>query len=243
MFENQVYSADGYEVAVDTPEVTPEATPEPETPSEQDEPSNEPTGDEPVAEPELFELPDGRKVDAVTLQKEWKDNFYPEYTRKSQRLAEIEKVTKPVVEENVPVWKKTDYVPQTYAEIIELATQEAEARIEAKKFQEEQSQQQLISQIDAQVAEIKKIDPKLDENALFLHANKYGFRDLVKAHENYRAIQDAKLTVEQRTVKNIQSRKDTPIAGTPGSAPTNSTPAYGEHTKYGSALEYFQSQR
>ena len=45
-------------------------------------------------EVELFELPDGRKVDSSTLSKEWKENFYPEFTRRSQKLADIERATK-----------------------------------------------------------------------------------------------------------------------------------------------------
>jgi hypothetical protein len=40
---------------------------------------------------ELFELPDGRKVPAQELSKEWKENFYPEFTRRSQQLAEFKK--------------------------------------------------------------------------------------------------------------------------------------------------------
>jgi predicted NAD-dependent protein-ADP-ribosyltransferase YbiA (DUF1768 family) len=42
-------------------------------------------------EESLFELPDGRKVDASTLSKEWKENFYPEFTRRSQQLADIKR--------------------------------------------------------------------------------------------------------------------------------------------------------
>jgi hypothetical protein len=40
---------------------------------------------------ELFDLPDGRKVDKKTLTKEWKENFYPEFTRRSQKLKDYEK--------------------------------------------------------------------------------------------------------------------------------------------------------
>jgi len=40
---------------------------------------------------ELFSLPDGRKVPAEELSKEWKENFYPEFTRRSQQLAEFKK--------------------------------------------------------------------------------------------------------------------------------------------------------
>jgi hypothetical protein len=47
-----------------------------------------------ASETELFELPDGRKVDAATLSKEWKENFMPEFTKRSQTLAEIERKEK-----------------------------------------------------------------------------------------------------------------------------------------------------
>jgi len=39
----------------------------------------------------LMELPDGRKVDPKTFSKEWKENFYPEFTRRSQRLRDYER--------------------------------------------------------------------------------------------------------------------------------------------------------
>ena len=51
-------------------------------------------------EKELFELPDGRKVDSATLSKEWKENFYPEFTRRSQKLAEIERANKEIEARN-----------------------------------------------------------------------------------------------------------------------------------------------
>lgn len=75
------------EPAAPAPEATPEATPE--TPAET-----------------LYELPDGRKVDAATLAKEYKENLLPEFTRRSQRLAEYEKVGKPeIINKNEPKWK------------------------------------------------------------------------------------------------------------------------------------------
>ena len=53
------------------------------------------TGETKVKEEEnLFDLPDGRKVDAKTLSKEWKENFYPEFTRRSQTLREYERAEK-----------------------------------------------------------------------------------------------------------------------------------------------------
>ncbi|HBZ37384.1 MAG TPA: hypothetical protein DEO59_02530, partial [Balneola sp.] len=68
-----------------TPEAVPEATPSPEetpTPVEGETPT-EVTPEEPM----LYETPDGRQVTAEVLQKEWKENFLPEFTRKSQALA------------------------------------------------------------------------------------------------------------------------------------------------------------
>jgi predicted NAD-dependent protein-ADP-ribosyltransferase YbiA (DUF1768 family) len=62
--------------------------PQEQTSEVQSEKTSETTADN------LFELPDGRKVDASTLSKEWKENFYPEFTRRSQKLAEIERANR-----------------------------------------------------------------------------------------------------------------------------------------------------
>ena len=56
--------------------------PSPETPPEN--PPADPTPTDPKPDPTLYETPDGRQVDAETLQREWKDNFLPEFTRKSR---------------------------------------------------------------------------------------------------------------------------------------------------------------
>ena len=39
----------------------------------------------------MYELPDGRKVTGEELSREWKDNFLPDYTKKSQELAKLNK--------------------------------------------------------------------------------------------------------------------------------------------------------
>lgn len=214
-------------IDLDTPPEEPSPEPEPEVPTEA-----------------LFDLPDGRKVDAQTLQREWKENFMPDYTKKSQELAEFRRTTTPQKQEEVvPEWKRPDYVPKSYAELIEIAENRALERINEEKTRQEQSQKEILAAVENQLAEIKKADPAVDENALFVHANKYGFRDLVKAHENLKALNDAKLTVQQRTVKNLQSRKDTPVAGAPGSTPASTEGVYGNHQKYGSALEFLKAQQ
>ncbi len=221
------------------------SVPDPVTPSDPITPVVTETPETPVAEPtpvapaeSLYDLPDGRKVDAATLQREWKENFLPDYTRKSQKLAEVERsFTKP--EENIPEWKKPDYVPKTYAEVIELARQEALNSIQGERAAEEQRVKQVAEQVDAQIAAIRAKDPKLDENALFVHASKWGFRDLNQAYDNMKYTRQVELDTEQRVLKNLKTRQD-PVGGAPGNkAPdTGVDPNVGR--RYGSALEYLR---
>lgn len=107
---------------------------------------------EETKEQELFELPDGRKVDALTLSKEWKEKFYPEFTRRSQALADFRKreeqlkatsedEARQAVEEN----DKFKDVPQEVKELIietakplfEQLKQEEENRLNEKRTQEQ----------------------------------------------------------------------------------------------------------
>lgn len=71
---------------------TEDQAPEAEVGTEETQTDTSPEqSDKTESEQELYELPDGRKVPADQLSKEWKENFYPEFTRKSQRLSELEK--------------------------------------------------------------------------------------------------------------------------------------------------------
>lgn len=196
-------------------------------------------------EPMLYETPDGRKVDAATLQKEWKENFLPEFTRKSQELADLKRgkdLNNPPKDE--PEWKKPDYVPQTYAEVIELAKKEAISEIQNSYQAEQERIASIQQQVDTEISEIKKIDPKLDENALFQHANKYGFRDLKAAHANMTDMRKAVVETEQRTVKNLKTREADPIAAAPGGeVPADAGYDPKELSKFDSAAEYLNSLR
>lgn len=185
-------------------------------------------------EPELFELPDGRKVDAETLAKEWKQNFLPDYTRKSQTLAEIEKgkTINPTTEKPYqdPNWR-----PNTWQEAIELAKQEALQEIEAKDKARAEQQQALENAVVTQLNEVKSIDPTVNENALFLHANKYGFRDLKAAHQNMKDMSDLAKKVQTTTAANIAKRND-PVSVSPGATGTRPDPS-----QFQNAVEYLRS--
>ncbi len=203
-----------------TPSVTPEVTPsEPVTPEIPAEVTPEVT---PAAEPQLYPLPDGRMVDAETLTKEWKENFLPDYTKKSQTLAEIERAK--ASDPNVPEWKKEGYVPKSYAEIVELGKAEALKEMAALAAAEEARRAEVNQRVEAQVTALKAKDPKLDEMALFAHANKYGFRDLNLAYENMAEMKTVARVTEERVLQGAKKKVD-PIATGSGSG-SGSAPRY-----------------
>lgn len=198
-------------VETETPEVA--ETPATETPAVEVE-------TETLAEPEetLYELPDGRKVDAETLSKEWKENFYPDYTRKSQALAakETTTITKPTDPLADPA-----YQPQSYAELAEQIKAQTFAELEERETIRVQQAKAVEDAVSTQLADIKKVDPAMNENALFLHANKYGFRDLKQAHQNMKDMSEMVKKVQTTTAANIAKRTDavSVIPGATGARP------------------------
>jgi len=196
---------------VETPVVE---TPSPEEPTKEETPVADPAPEvTPEPTEELFDLPDGRKVNAAGLKEEYQ-KLLPEFTRRSQKLAEYEKGKKDINSdlEKEPEWKNPEYVPKTYGEIIELAKAEAINDIK-KGYEEEQARtREITSQIDAEIAELKKLDPKLDENALFVHANKYGLQNLKFAYQNMTDMKKAIIDTEQKTIKNLKTREADPVS-------------------------------
>lgn len=212
-------------------------TPAEETPSEETtEPTEEvaeqteeeaPSEPEVESEPEapLYELPDGRKVDAETLSKEWKENFLPDYTRKSQKLAEIEKEPIKTKEESVPYWADPEWVPETGQELLDAAVAKMKAEQAAEREAEEARRTHVEQMVDAEVAEIKQLDPNVNENLVFQHAAKYGFPSLKSAYQNMKDMQLAVKGTEKKTVQNIQKRAADPVATKP-SVPADGTDTY-----------------
>lgn len=200
-----------------------------ETPSEPTE-----TPAEVVPTEALYELPDGRKVDAETLSKEWKENFYPEYTRKSQALAAKENINNQTTEADP--FADPEYVPTSYAEIIKIAEQRAIEAIDNRTKEAQEQQQAVENEVESQLTSIKSKDPNLDENALFVHATKYGFRDLNVAYQNMQDMKTLAKSVQQTTVKNIAKRAD-PVSTTQGQT-TGATP---NPSAFSSARDYLRS--
>jgi len=188
---------------------------------------------EPVQE--LFKLPDGREVDAPTLAKEWKENFLPDYTKKAQALAEIQRSKETPPAQPVNKYSDPDYVPSSYDEIIQAAKQSAIEELESREKAKVAEQRALEDAVSSQLDEVKKIDPSVNENDLFLHATKYGFRSLVQAHANMRDMRDVVKKTQETTAKNIAKRAD-PVSVNPGATGQRPDPS-----QFSNALEYFRS--
>lgn len=194
-----------------TPSVAPVVTPseEPETPAETvvETPA--------VEEPKLYKLPDGREVDAEGLKQEY-ENLLPEFTRKSQELATLKGSKEVPNIDNLPEWKREGYQPKSYAEIIEIAKGQALEELAQAGEAADKQRAEVSAAVDAQVAALKSKDSKLDEMALFAHANKYGFRDLNLAYENMAEMKTVARVTEERILKGNQKKLD-PIATGTGS--------------------------
>lgn len=190
-----------------TPEGASETNQEPEVNSE---PQSETEINNP--EPELFELPDGRKVSSEELSKEWKDNFMPDYTRKSQELAEYKRSIETEKKQDIPKWKREDYRPETYAELIEIARQEAVESIRNQERESLAEKERISKEVENTLSKLKGVDSNLDENKLFEHAVKYGFKDLNLAYQNMSDMGKIQATIEKKVLGNIKSRENLKVA-------------------------------
>lgn len=177
-------------------------------------------------EAELFELPDGRKVDAATLTKEWKENFLPDYTRKSQALSAKEKAGDPNIKNNpTDPFADPNFVPQSYAELAEAIRASTLREIEAKEQKAVDDRKAIEDAVATQLTELKTSDSNLNENALFQHAVKYGFRDLKAAYQNMSDMNKIVKDVKQATAKDIQKRTD-PVSASPGATGARLNPSH-----------------
>lgn len=223
-------------IAVDNSETVLE-TEAPSEPTKTEAPAEKVETTEPVVPTvELFDLPDGRKVDAETLAKEFKENFIPEFTRKSQELAELKKGT--ISSDNKPAenpYADPTYIPQSYEEILKVAEDRALAKLDAREQAKIEQQQAIENAVVTQLTELKSLDSNLNENALFLHANKYGFRDLKLAHANMKDMSNVIKKTQDITVQNIAKRAD-PVSTTPGAGGQKLNP-----DSFGSAVEYLRA--
>lgn len=205
-------------VSVDTgnPVETPASEPQTEvvpaeTPAEPAETVVGTTEEPAKAEDNLVELPDGRKLPPKEAEIEYR-NLYSEFTRKSQKLATYEKgEPSKIITNNEPT--KEEWVPQTWEEVLERSKQALREDFEKEKQAEIESRQKNEDFVSSQLSELKKENPTLNENQLFNHALKYGFKDLSIAYSNMKDMQASIKKATETTALNIQKRNAEPISG------------------------------
>ncbi len=199
-----------YEVEInglpDSEPTEPVETPSEEAPQEPQEPQA------PQEEPNLYELPDGRKVPPEAIVEEYK-KLQSDYTRKSQELATYK--NKPAEEPKPKVYEDPDWTPQTYAELIQVAKEEAKAELLREQQEKSMEEQALNELIETQLSEVKQINPNVDENKLFEHAAKFNIPNLVFAYKNMEEMNKAIEAAKQETLKSVEKRDKAPVATKP----------------------------
>lgn len=179
--------------------VTPEQSPAPEA--------------APIEVPQ-YELPDGTKVDPETLAKSWKEQFMPEYTRKSQELAALKQKLAPKEQDDAPKTNPLDnpeWQPTDYKELSSAIEQKVWNQILESASAEERQAQERDEYIKQEITEIQSLDKDVDVNRVMAHAAKYRFASLIPAYQNLKAIEDAARLAEERVLKNIQARSSAPV--------------------------------
>jgi len=194
-------------VAEPQPEVKVEETVE-ETPAETTEPEKVET----PAEENLVELPDGRKLPPKEAEAEYR-NLYSEFTRKSQKLATYEKgQPSEIIKSNQPT-EKSEWIPQTWEEVLEKSKQALREDLEREKTAEAEFRKQNEDMVIGQLSELKKENPTLNESQLFNHAIKYHFTDLKLAYSNMKDMQSSIQKATKLTADNLAKRNAEPISG------------------------------
>lgn len=221
-----------------TPEETPEVAEQETTPeAEEAAPAEQPAEETTAPEPELFELPDGRKVDAAELSTLWKEEFMPEFTRRSQDLAALRQGQQhPSPAEDADPLKDPNYIPPTYDE---LAAQ-IETRILTGMADRQQKEAEARKAIEdtaiTQLAAVKAADPDVNEPALFQYAMKHGFTDLTKAHSAMKERDDAVKAAMTHVKQNATERQD-PVSARPGAAAGGAL----DPDSFGSSVAYLRA--
>ncbi len=239
-YEAEVVSADTG-LPVETPAVeTPTEVESVDTPVET-EPTEEPAVETPKEEEDinLVELPDGRKLPPKEAEAEYR-NLYSEFTRKSQKLATYEKGDGKINNNNQPI-EKGEWIPETWDEVLEKATQLAEEKAQRKAEAEIEARTQTETYVSTQLDELKKENPTLNENQLFNHALKYNFTDLKVAYSNMKDMQSSIQKATELTAKNIQKRNADPISGVPQGGNVSDGDVYDPSARNISLVDYLNS--
>jgi len=151
-----------------------------------------------------------------------------DYTKKSQDLAALKaKIAEKTAEAETAKapWSDPEWTPESYEQLgattaeqaARLAEQRVWEKISAEAGREAREQQERDEYVKQEIEHSKSLDKNVNVNEVMAHAAKYAFSSLIPAHQNLKALQDAEKRVEERVLKNLQARANTPV-GLPGGA-------------------------
>lgn len=153
-----------------------------------------------------------------TAEKEYR-NLLGEFTRKSQDLARFtgKPGEAPKPDLNNPAkkpWEDPNWQPASYQEILEASVDKLKTDLERESSTKKAEEAHFAATVDAQVAEIRKTDPALNEVELYKHAAKYGFGLNIKgAYQNMKDLQSTAKKAADMTAQNLAKRAAEPIHG------------------------------
>ena len=173
----------------------------------------------------------------------------PDYTIKSQRLAELEKgpkKDKPPPEE--PFYLKKGWVPKDYGELQEALRDARESGNKAAIKAVEQAETKKATaakQIDDFVVEVKEGDKEFDEDDFFEYAQKHKFPinsldSLRSIYSSYKEVRDAGGEGAKKAKENLLKRKEDTISGPKGGGKGGFHVPMKELRQSGSAVEAVQ---
>lgn len=178
---------------------------------------------QPQSAPKTYKYGD-RELSADELYEETTKNLLPAFTRATQELSTIKgskgnsitKTEEPAQAATPKPWEDPNWVPEKYGDIVKVATEVAKEELKREQQQEAEAIASAQTEVDNAIAEIKKTDPGLNEDALFKHLNDFGFTDLKLGYANYKMVQEAKKTTAIETANRVRTRQAEPIAGKSG---------------------------
>ncbi len=98
------------------------------------------------------------------------------------------------------------------------------------EYQQSRQQREAYSQAqavaEAEMTEIKGLNPKVDENQIYQHATKYGFSNLKAAYQNLIDMQGIEKTAQAKVLKNLKIRESDPVGVSGATEPDDYTPTY-----------------
>lgn len=178
------------------------------------------------------------------------DSLLPEFTKKSQRLSELEKNNNNIKsndtkQEDLPPFLKEDWEPKDYNELRQAIKKAGEwgAETALKRLQDMESQkEEAKTQVDNFISGIKSKNKEFNEDDFYTFATKHKFPiktidDLEAVYSAYNDLHTSVKATEERLKTEKDKRDKDTIAGNKGGSGATSGVPYAKIRSAGSAFD------